>query len=189
MLRQLPNLLSISRGLCAVPLIWLITTGQWPQAFWLGLLAGLTDLLDGWLAKRYGWQSRLGAALDGLADKTLLLGAFVALVWAGHLPGWWLILVLSRDLLIVLGTFAYNTLIDKIKPQPSALGKAATFAQIVLALAVIAGHANAWQWIEWQPELLAAAALLTLASGVHYAVVWSLRGWRVVQGRRGQESE
>lgn len=188
MLRQLPNLLSITRGLCAVPLIWLIVGGHWSQAFWLALLAGLTDVLDGWLAKRFGWQSRLGAALDGLADKALLLSAFVALVWAGHLPKWWLLLVLSRDAVIVLGSLAYNRLIEAIKPQPSLLGKAATFVQIALALAVIAGHADYGVLIDWQPALLWLAAVLTLSSGFHYVVVWSLRAWRVQRAKLSQRS-
>ena len=69
---------------------------RWRWAFWVALFAGLSDLLDGWLAKRFQWQSRVGAGLDGLADKLLLFGIFLALVLIARLPLWWLILALVR---------------------------------------------------------------------------------------------
>ncbi|MGD9583172.1 MAG: CDP-alcohol phosphatidyltransferase family protein [Lysobacterales bacterium] len=176
--RWLPNALSLLRALAALPIAWLIVQQQWLSAFWLALAAGSTDLLDGWLAKRYGWQSRLGAALDGLADKALLLAVFVALVWIGRLPTWWLLLVLGRDSVIVLGSFAYHRLIEPLQPQPSALGKAATFSQLVLALGLMLDGVGLPSPPRLTATLLWLAATLTLASGVHYVVLWVRRAVR-----------
>lgn len=173
--RWLPNMLSLLRALAALPIAWLIVHEQWLAAFWLALAAGLTDLLDGWLAKRYGWQSQIGAALDGLADKALLLAVFAALVWIGRLPVWWLGLVLGRDLMIVLGSLAYHRLIEPLQPRPSRLGKAATFSQLVLALGSMLAGLGFDLPAKLIEPLLGLAAALTLASGVHYLVVWARR--------------
>lgn len=178
MWRHLPNALSLLRALSAVPIAWLIVQQQWVVAFWLALASGSTDLLDGWLAKRYRWQSRIGAALDGLADKALLLAVFVALVWIGLLPIWWLLLVLGRDSVIVLGSFAYHRLIEPLQPRPSLLGKAATFSQLVLALALMLVGIGLRLPPALTQTLLWLAATLTLTSGVHYVVVWARRAIR-----------
>ena len=98
---NIPNSLTLGR-LVLVPLIvWLIITHQIQAAFLVFLLAGLSDAADGYLAKRYGWDSELGAYLDPIADKALLVSIYVTLGLAGHLPVWLVIAVVSRDILIV----------------------------------------------------------------------------------------
>lgn len=178
MWRFLPNVISVTRGAATFPVVWLILDGKWRWAFWLALLAGLSDMLDGWLAKRFHWQSRLGAGLDGLADKLLLFGIFLALVLIGRLPMWWLILALARDLVIVVGAWFYNRLIEKLRPEPSWLGKASTAAQIALALLIIANSAWQLQVPELEEMLFWAAVGLTTLSGIHYIVIWARRAYR-----------
>ncbi len=178
MWRYLPNAVSVLRGVATLPVVWLILDERWRWAFWVALFAGLSDLLDGWLAKRFHWQSRVGAALDGLADKLLLFGIFLALVLIARLPLWWLILALVRDLVIVVGAWFYNRLIEKLRPEPSWLGKASTTAQISLALLIIAN--SAWQLHvpELERALFWLAVALTSLSGIHYIVVWAGRARR-----------
>ena len=178
MWRLLPNVLSLGRGLAALPVAIWILDGNWLAAFWLALIAGLSDLVDGWLAKRFHWQSRVGAALDGLADKVLLFGIFLALVMVGRLPVWWLLLALLRDLVIVIGAWFYNRLVEKLRPQPSLLGKACTAAQISLALWVLASSAWAWPQPVFEAVLFWLAVVLTALSGLHYIVVWAGRARR-----------
>ena len=178
MWRSLPNAISIARGVAALPMVLLLLDERWRFAFWLALAAGLSDMLDGWLAKRFDWQSRVGAGLDALADKLLLFGIFLALVIIGRLPLWWLLLALVRDIVIVVGALFYNRLIERLRPQPSWLGKASTAAQISLALLIIAN--SAWQLHvpEFERWLFWLAVVLTTASGIHYIVVWADRARR-----------
>jgi cardiolipin synthase (CMP-forming) len=178
MWRYLPNAISVARGLATVPVLWLIMDERWRWAFWVALFAGLSDLLDGWLAKRYSWQSRIGAGLDALADKLLLFGIFLALVLIDRLPLWWLVLALARDLIIVVGAWFYNRLIEKLRPQPSWLGKASTAAQISLALLILANSAWQWQLAELEKGMFWLAVGLTSLSGIHYIIVWAGRARR-----------
>jgi cardiolipin synthase (CMP-forming) len=178
MWRYLPNAISVARGLAAVPVLWLIIDERWRWAFWVALFAGLSDLLDGWLAKRYGWQSRIGAGLDAIADKLLLFGIFLALVLIDRLPLWWLILALARDLIIVVGAWFYNRLIEKLRPEPSWLGKLSTAAQISLALLILANSAWLWQLTELEKIMFWLAVGLTSLSGIHYIIVWAGRARR-----------
>lgn len=178
MWQYLPNAISLARGAAVLPLVWMILDERWRWAFFIALCAGLSDLLDGWLAKRFGWQSRIGAALDGLADKVLLFGIFLALVLIGRLPPWWLALAVGRDLIIVAGAWLYNRLIEKLRPEPSWLGKASTAAQISLALLIIADNAWRWQQSGLEYAVFWLAVGLTALSGIHYIVVWARRARR-----------
>ena len=97
---NLPNILSFCR-LLAVPIaVWLMLDQHFTAAFWLFVAAGLTDAIDGFLAKRFGWETELGSYLDPLADKALLVSVFVVLGWTGHIPLWLTIMVVFRDLLM-----------------------------------------------------------------------------------------
>ena len=98
---NIPNSLTLGRIVLVPLVVWLIITHEMQAAFLLFLLAGLSDAADGYLAKRYGWNSELGAYLDPIADKALLVSIYVTLGFAGHLPVWLVIAVVSRDILIV----------------------------------------------------------------------------------------
>ena len=104
--QDIPNLISITRILLVVPLVVALLDYQFGIAMVLFAIAGISDALDGFLAKHYHWESRLGSILDPLADKLLLVAGFATLTWLGYIPNWLLWLVIGRDIMIVTGGMA-----------------------------------------------------------------------------------
>jgi cardiolipin synthase len=135
---NIPNTLTLGRIVLVPLVVWLIITHEMQAAFLLFLLAGLSDAADGFLAKRYGWNSELGAYLDPIADKALLVSIYVTLGFAGHLPVWLVIAVVSRDILIVGAVVLSWMLSRPLSMQPLLISKANTCSQIVLAGLVLA---------------------------------------------------
>lgn len=178
-LRLLPNALTLFRMLASGPIVYLLLTGKDFPAFVLAVFAGISDLLDGYLARRFGWVSRFGRILDPLTDKLLLVSTTLALAWLGHLP-WWLVgLVVLRDLVIVGGGLYYHHFIARITPTaPTALSKWNTFFQILLVVSVMFGLAFPGFDISWTGVLIYVVAATTLGSGIQYVVIWSLRAKR-----------
>ena len=135
---NIPNSLTLGRIVLVPLVVWLIIAHQNTAAFLLFLLAGLSDAADGYIAKRYGWRSELGAYLDPIADKALLVSIYVTLGFAGHLPVWLVIAVVSRDILIV-GAVVLSWMMSRpLTMQPLPISKANTLAQIVLAGLILA---------------------------------------------------
>ncbi|MBL8807719.1 MAG: CDP-alcohol phosphatidyltransferase family protein [Rhodospirillales bacterium] len=172
---NLPNLLSFARLLAVPVAVWLMLGGRFSAAFWLFAAAGATDALDGFLAKRFGWQSELGSYLDPLADKALLVSVFLVLGWTGHIPAWLAIMVVFRDLLIVGGALVVVAITGTFRADPMFVSKLNTTLQIFLASAVLAElglglDISAWRWV-----LVDATALTTFASGLAYVVRWTRR--------------
>lgn len=172
-LLSVPNLITLAR-LCAVPLaFWLVLDGLMAAAFGLFVLAGASDAVDGWLARRSGGASRLGAILDPVADKALIVTMYVTLAAVGVLPGWLATLVVFRDLVIVGGVLVLGLLGHPLVIRPLFVSKINTVLQIVLVALTLclAGFgpvgpvgASMAQVLSW------AVAVTTLASGVAY--VW-----------------
>jgi cardiolipin synthase (CMP-forming) len=134
----IPNFITIAR-LLGVPLIvWLMIADRFVEATILFILAGLSDAADGFIAKRFGAASELGAYLDPIADKALLVSIYVTLGFAGHLPVWLVIAVVSRDILIVGAVVLSWMLSRPLMMQPLLVSKANTLAQIMLAGVVLA---------------------------------------------------
>jgi cardiolipin synthase len=174
-LRHLPNLISMVRVLLVVPVVWSLLNDRFSVAIWLFLIAGASDGLDGFLAKRYGWSSRLGGILDALADKFLLVSTFVCLWWLGLFPWWLVMAVLARDLIIVTGAIIYNFHIETVQPEPSLASKLNTFLQIALAAVGVVqlGVGGVPQWL--LQTLIWSVMLTILLSGVGYVREWSRR--------------
>ena len=174
-LRHLPNLISMVRVLLVVPVVWSLLNDRFSVAIWLFLIAGASDGLDGFLAKRYGWSSRLGGILDALADKFLLVSTFVCLWWLGLFPWWLVMAVLARDLIIVTGAIIYNFRIETMQPEPSLASKLNTFLQIALAAVGVVqlGFGGVPQWL--LQTLIWSVMLTILLSGVGYVREWSRR--------------
>ena len=184
-MRHLPNLITSLRILLIVPMCWLIATARYEGALVIAAIAGLSDAVDGYLAKRYGWQSWLGGILDPIADKLLLMAAFLWLAVGGDVPAWLAALVIGRDLVIVGGAIAYYYLIGRFDAEPSALSKLTTVVQIVFVLGELLRLSQLVVVSDSvRTAAMAITALLTLASGVHYVVVWSTRAWRTSRERR-----
>lgn len=189
MLRHLPNLITALRMLLVVPLCWLIGDARYGGALVVAAIAGLSDAVDGFLAKRYGWQSWLGGILDPIADKLLLMAAFLWLAFAGDVPAWLAALVIGRDLVIVGGAVAYYCLIGHFDAAPSRLSKLTTLVQIVFVLGELLRLSRLIEIPDMARSVgIAITALLTLASGVHYVVVWSARAWRNAHARERRQA-
>jgi len=166
---NLANLITVSRRLMVVPLIWLIATERVHAAFWLLLAAGVSDALDGYIAKNFNARTDLGAYLDPIADKTLLDGIYVALALAGWLPPWLAALVVGRDVLIVLGVALIRRLNPVFRPRPLLIGKVNTFAQLALAAGVLAHASGVIDLGVPLSALIVAVTLTTIASAAGYA--------------------
>lgn len=181
--RDIPNLITILRIMLVVPIIWVLAREQYGWALILFAVAGASDGIDGFLAKRYGWTSRLGSLLDPLADKLLQVSCFVVLAWLGHIPIWLVALIVLRDIVIVSGALAYHFRVGPFHAEPTLLSKFNTLAQIVLVLAVIV-HAGVWPMPVWWIDTLVYIVLFsTVSSGVQYVVIWGRRA-RIASGRR-----
>ncbi len=159
----IPNLLSLARLGSAPYLFWLLSRQQWRTALLVIVLAAATDFLDGFLARRWHVNSAFGEALDPIADKALLSGAFIALWLAGSVEGWLAAVVLGRDALILL--FAGGAILFAKKLRrfpPSLLGKISTAVQIALVIAIVIQLPLATEILKW------AAAVFTVCSGIDY---------------------
>lgn len=153
-------------------------TDQFMLALVLFGMAGISDALDGFLAKHYHWESRLGSILDPIADKLLLVASFTTLAWLGLLPMWLLWLVIGRDLVIVIGGLAYHYVVGKFELLPLWSSKINTFMQIALVLLVMLQQ----QWLTEFQQLVTIGKWLVVASvinsGTEYILVWGLRAWQ-----------
>lgn len=167
-----PNLLTFLRILLVPLAIWLIVTGALQAAFFVFLIAGLTDAFDGFLAKRFGWESDLGAYLDPLADKMLLVSIFVALGVRGDIPSWLVIIVVSRDLMIVAAVLISAMLGRPVSIRPLFVGKLSTVSQIALALLVLADDGFGLGLTTLRAIGVYLAGVLTLVSAGAYLRAW-----------------
>jgi len=178
---SIPNLITLGRILLVPVVVWAITAGEMRIAFALFLAAGISDAVDGFLAKRFGMTTELGAYLDPLADKALLTSVYVTLGYEGHMASWLVILVVFRDVLIIGGAILYQTITGALKMRPLLVSKINTAAQIALAAVVLAQSGLGVDY-GIADLLVPVVAATTLASGGAYLVVW---GWRALhmQGR------
>lgn len=170
--RYLPNLISLFRVALVAPLVVTILLGRNETALVIAGVAGVSDAIDGYLARRFRWQSRLGSILDPVADKLMLVGCLIALGWLQEAPRWLVALVVARDAVIALGALAWHRILHTFEARPSWLSKATTVAQIGFVLLVLADRAFRWQVPMAIPAWI--VAVLTAASGLDYVVRWGL---------------
>lgn len=169
---NVPNLITLGRILLVPVIVWAIAANQLAIACVLFFIAGVSDAIDGFLAKRFGMQSELGAMLDPLADKALLVSIYVALAIEAQLPGWIVILVVSRDIIIVAAVIV-SWLFDRpIAMKPHMLSKLNTVAQVVLAGLVLASLAFSFSIRPFDMILMGFVAVFSLLSVGFYLVEW-----------------
>jgi cardiolipin synthase (CMP-forming) len=176
--RDIPNTITVLRIFMVPPFVWLLLEDRYLEALVLFFIAGLSDGLDGFLAKRYDWTSRLGGLLDPLADKLLLVSAFIALGYLGLLPVYLVGLVLLRDLVIVSGAIAYHFRVARLDADPSWVSKVNTVLQIALVLLVIFNQVHALLGPFWMQMLESMVVLATVWSGLDYVWTWGQRARR-----------
>lgn len=175
---HIPNLITSLRIVLVAPFLWLLLEARYGAALLLFAIAGISDALDGFLAKHYGWTSELGGILDPIADKLLLLGAILTLGWLNELPIWLVVLILARDILIVGGAISYHFVIAPFQAAPLMISKLNTLMQLSLVLAVIANHGIMPLSIQLLKILIGLTALTTAWSGVAYVWRWGHAAWR-----------
>ena len=170
---NIPNALTIGR-LFLVPTV-IVAIGQeaWLGAFALFVLAGVTDGLDGFIAKRFDQRTKLGAYLDPLADKALLVSIYVTLAIVGVSPRWLAIVVVSRDLMIMGAVILSWVLEDPVEIDPLRVSKANTTAQIAFAALTLGAHAFDLAWDAALSWLAVAVGVLTTVSAGAYLLVWA----------------
>ena len=171
MIKQLPNLISLSRLLLVPWFAVLLLERQFGLALLLYALMGLSDAMDGYLARQMKVASQLGAGLDPLADKVMLITAFVILGHMDLIPFWVVMLAVGRDALVIGGALLFYLFNQGQIIQTQLIGKINTFVQIILVLVVLTG-----QWfampIPWVDPLLAVMVVTTVISGLSYGVAW-----------------
>jgi cardiolipin synthase len=192
-MHHIPNVLCVLRMLMAVPVAILLMGGLFDATLLVFGVAAISDGLDGYLAKRFNWTSELGKALDPLADKILLVSAFITLSIVSRQPGgaalipmWIVVPVVARDVIITLGAIAYVNVIGPLtEAQPTIISKLNTLFQIGYVLAVVAAAALA---VEWDTLIVVLATLVlvtTVASGIDYIATYAQRAIAVSRSRRG----
>ena len=169
---NLPNLLTLGRMLITPFIVYSILNGSTVQALVLMVIAGLTDLLDGAIAKHFHMQTVVGAYMDPIADKLMLVGSIISLFIIGQVPMFLFLAVVFRDVIIVIGAMAYELVTHRLEIQPTYLSKVTTVAQIVYVssvllhivypLPVFMMHTAAW-----------ITFALTCMSGVQYMLLWT----------------
>ena len=165
--RFLPNLITLARFAAVPVFVWLLLEGEFYYALQLFFLMGLSDALDGYLAKSFGWETTLGAYLDPAADKLMLICAYVALGIMNLLPHWLVLIVILRDVALLSGALFYISATYQLEIQPTIISKLNTFLQIILVLAVIYTQINNLHALVI-PVLIALTVFTTIASGLDY---------------------
>jgi cardiolipin synthase len=171
----LPNFITVLRLFLVPVIVYLIVAKSFLAAFVVFLIAGLTDAADGFLARRFGWQTELGAYLDPLADKALLMSVYATLGFFGHLPVWLVILVISRDMLIIGAVLLSWLLARTVAVHPLLVSKINTTMQIALAVLVLAEAGLKLGWGVYIPPFIWATGLTTGVSAAVYLVIWLRR--------------
>lgn len=177
--RDIPNLITIMRFFLTLPIAYLLLEGRYTEALILFFVAGVSDALDGYLAKRFDWSSRLGSILDPLADKTLLVMTYACLGWVGVIPMWLVFLVLGRDVIIVVGGLAYHFFVGSFQLVPTWVSKTNTTLQIIFALALVfsLGAIELPLWL--LTALVYGVCVTTMLSGLDYMWHWGGKACRV----------
>ena len=177
-LRYLPNLICLARIALIWPILAALAVHDYALAAVCFAIAGVSDLADGYIAKRFGWTSELGKWLDPVADKCLLITVFVAAAWAGLVPRWVTAVVVARDVMIALGALAYLAWLGPLEGRPIFASKLNTLVQLAYLLGVLLFKATGFPPVELL-ELGAALTLVTsVVSGLAYVIEYSRRANR-----------
>jgi len=169
---NIPNAVTLFRIILVPVAMWLIINDQSQAAFWVFMIAGLSDAVDGYLAKTYGWETELGRYLDPMADKLLLISLFIVLGVLGDLPLWLVLLVVFRDIVMIAAILLAWILEHPIEIKPIALSKLNTAMQIVLVSTVLAdtgfqlGMGDLRAFLGW------CTGATTIASATVYLRTW-----------------
>ena len=184
-LATVPNFICLLRIALTVPIVVLLAEGRYDHTLVLFAIAAVSDMLDGYLAKTFGWTSEVGKWLDPLADKLLLVSVFITLAAIGLVPVWLAAIAVARDIVIAGGAVAYKWLFGPVEGRPTWPSKLNTLVQLLYVIAVV------WQAAfrdlpDWLVQGLGAFVLVTtVVSGVDYVLTYIRKAIAVSRARRG----
>ena len=173
LLRHIPNLITIFRLVLIPPVAWAIINEEYKLALILFFIAGFSDGLDGFLARVFNWQSKLGSFLDPMADKTLTIVCFYLLAWNGLIPWWLFAVILLRDVIILGGAAAFHLVTHALEMHPTFLSKINTALQIVVILAILYSNGVDPLSSGLLQVLIVLLFITSVISGVLYVLLWS----------------
>ncbi|MEX3008255.1 CDP-alcohol phosphatidyltransferase family protein [Hoeflea sp. TYP-13] len=168
----IPNIITFMRFLMVPAVVYALLLGEMMPAFVIFVIAGISDGVDGFIARQFNQQSELGAYLDPIADKLLLVTVFIMLAILGFLPHWLVVLVVSRDVLIVIAVILSSVMAQPVAVNPIFVSKANTAFQIALASVVLAELAFGVTFGDLRLILIYSVAALTILSAAAYLKVW-----------------
>jgi cardiolipin synthase (CMP-forming) len=171
----IPNAICIVRILLVVPLVAALFAGEYKFALLLMVVAGLSDGIDGFLARAFGWRSHLGSLLDPAADKLLMVSTFLSLTALGLVPLALTVIVVLRDLVIVFGAFVYQQLRGNLHGEPVLISKLNTVCQLGFIILTITQAEWGRPGTYWLTLLGAMVVFTSISSGLTYVLVWSKR--------------
>jgi cardiolipin synthase len=181
--RQIPNIISSIRILLVAPIAVALADHQLVTTIVLFGAAALSDAADGFLAKRYGWQSDLGAVLDPAADKLLLATVFITLAYMKLVPLWLMAAAVVRDAVIVLGALLYRFWFGPLNVRPSIVSKVNTLCQTAFILGVVGREEFSFP-PAWVVVVLGALVFVTvMVSGIDYVLIYGRRAWGLAKPR------
>jgi cardiolipin synthase len=191
---NIPNIITVIRILLVVPTAWMLYQTRYGEAVVLMAVAGASDALDGALARRFDWRSRLGAILDPLADKFLVGAVFIVFLIQGHIPLWVGVIALTRDFVILAGALVYRYLYRRLEVAPTFLSKANTAMQIIMLLLLMLsllplGVASEVSRLLVDPYCFYILAVLGISSGVDYVITWTRKAIYESRARRAQSAD
>lgn len=171
-LSWIPNAISLMRIFLIAPIIILFVNDEFGWALGLFVIAGLSDGVDGYIAKKYDWNTRLGAFLDPAGDKLLVAWSFGTLAFLGHIPVWLAVIVILRDVIIVAGSFIYHYLVRRLEGDPTFISKLNTGLEFAFLIFVMSRAGFGWP-DDITVNVVGAAVLVTVVvSGYDYVYNW-----------------
>ncbi len=172
-MHHIPNIICIIRIILVFPIAYYLHKDEWLYAFVLFFIAGISDGIDGYLARNFNWQSKLGSILDPLADKLLMLVLYVMLAYKDIIPDWLAILVVARDIIIILGAMTYHWLTRELNVSPLISSKINTAFQITFVIALMFHRAIAPLSEILIYSLQLGVIFATVYSGISYIIRWT----------------
>ena len=172
---NIPNLICFARIALVIPIIRLLFQEQFLLSLLLILVAGLSDILDGYLAKKNNWRSYLGAVLDPAADKILLVSLFLTLQSMDLIPLWLTLTVILRDLMIVFGLSLYRYFVGVPQPKPTRISKFNTLLQLAFIILVILAQGIQFPFAILSMVCGSLVFVTSILSGLDYWIIWSIK--------------
>lgn len=176
-LNWLPNAICIARAVLVGPIVVALLGENYTVALALIGLAGFSDALDGMLARNFKWRTRMGGVLDPAADKLMVFSVFISLTYLELVPVFLAVLVISRDLIIIVGAITYQFLIEPVEGEPAFISKFNTGVQLLFMMVTLMSAAFHWPLSSFLVILGAIVIFTSITSGLNYVIGWSRRAW------------